>query len=254
LPPVSDKYFSYFESNLKKSKALPSAESTTSSAPVAQAKRKNGLTELMKLFSVWLVFPLTFVFVLLDKGQIQQFFIGLVPNRYFELARTIADEVDTALGKYIRGTLIECALVGLTISLGLWICGFSPNIVILVGLIGGLTNAIPFVGPALAFLAGSAFALIAEAIDPLFPFITLDNLFVAVLIVVAVAQLLDNAIYQPLVVGGAVNLHPLVVILGVFSGSLAFGFAGLLLAIPVIVILKVVTETLYQGLKAYKII
>ena len=59
---------------------------------------------------------------------------------------------------------------------------------------------------------------------------------------------------RALVVGSAVNIHPLAVILGVFGGSLAFGFAGLLLAIPSIVIVKVVTENLYQGLKAYRII
>jgi predicted PurR-regulated permease PerM len=69
-----------------------------------------------------------------------------------------------------------------------------------------------------------------------------------------VAHLLDNAIFQPLVVGSAVNLHPLVVILGVFGGSLMFGFAGLIFAIPTIVVLKVVTETFFTGLKDYRII
>jgi predicted PurR-regulated permease PerM len=61
-------------------------------------------------------------------------------------------------------------------------------------------------------------------------------------------------VFQPLVVGNAVNIHPLVVIVGVFGGSLMFGFAGLIFAIPSIVILKVVIETFYTGLKAYRII
>jgi predicted PurR-regulated permease PerM len=166
----------------------------------------------------------------------------------------VIDRVDTALGHYIRGTMIECTLVGLTIMIGLYLCGLNAKISILVGFIGGMTNAIPFVGTALACVVGSAFGLIAEDINPILPFITESNLIVAVFGVVMVAHLLDNAVYQPLVVGGAVHIHPLAVILGVFGGSLAFGFAGLLLAIPTIVIFKVVTETLFEGLKAYRII
>src|SRR5690606_22380369 len=96
--------------------------------------------------------------------------------------------------------------------------------------------------------------LIAENIDPIIPFVNENNLMIAVIGVVMVAHLLDNAIYQPLVVGGAVNIHPLVVIMVVFGGSLMFGFAGLLLAIPTIVIVKVVTESFFTVLKDYRII
>jgi len=260
----NDTYYKYFLTNLaamkqaedlKSEEALAKDPATNPGPQVGPAEPKTGgLAHMLRLMTIWLVFPLVFTFVLMDKGQILQFFMRLVPNRYFELTRTIADEVDTALGKYIRGTMLECALVGLTIAVGLWICGFKTNVVILVAAIGGLTNAIPFVGTALALAVGSVFALIAEDIQPILPFINLDNLFLGVVAVVTIAHLLDNAIYQPLVVGGAVNIHPLVVILGVFGGSMAFGFAGLLLAIPSIVIIKVVTETLFQGLKDYKII
>jgi predicted PurR-regulated permease PerM len=264
MTPVKDKYFEYFLANLKEIQAAetvpldqPTESDSGKNATVGpQPKAPSGLATMLRLFSVWLAFPLVFTFILKDKGQIQQFFLRLVPNRYFELSRTIMDEVDDALGRYIRGTVLECFLVGLTISVGLWLCGFAPNIYILVGLIGGVTNAIPFVGTALACAVGLVFALIAEAenVHPILPFITVDNLFIAVVGVVMVAHLLDNAIYQPVVVGGAVNIHPLAVILSVLGGSLVFGFAGLLLAIPTIVVLKVVTETLFHELKAYKII
>lgn len=253
--PIPDKYYEYFLSDLNIIQSSEDDQSELSSvASTEEAKTTGGLGILMKLVSVWLVFPLTMIFVMLDRGQLLQFFMKLTPNRYFELTRTVIDKVDDALGHYIRGTMMECLLVGLTIAIGLWLCGFKANIFILVGLVGGLTNAIPFVGPAMAFIVGSGFALIAEDIHPILPMINLNNLIVAVMIVVAIAQLMDNAVYQPLVVGRAVNIHPLAVIIGVFGGSLAFGFAGLLLAIPTVVILKVVTETLFNGLKAYKII
>ena len=67
-------------------------------------------------------------------------------------------------------------------------------------------------------------------------------------------QFLDNTIFQPLVLGKAVNLHPLVVVIGVTGGSIVGGFWGMLLAIPTIVVFKVVISTLYQQAKEYYII
>lgn len=259
-PPIKEKYYNYFVSNLRIIKAAEAekeaiAAGETAAAPAAGGPASpEGIQLLLHLASIWLIFPLTMIFIILDRGQLRQGFMALIPNRYFELTRNVLDHVDKALGSYIRGTLLECLLVGLTISAGLWVLGFRTNVVVLVGLVGGLTNAIPFLGPALAFGVGAAFALIAEEINPLLPFITLNNVLVGMIFVMILAQLLDNAIYQPLVVGGAVNLHPLAVVLAAFIGSMAFGFAGLVLAIPAVVIVKVVTQTLYSGLKDYRII
>jgi predicted PurR-regulated permease PerM len=262
--PVAEKYYNYFLSNLK---IIQEVEVEREIAAVNEAKiqhdkvvsgdvtkKESSIGHLIKLFSIWLVFPLTFMFMITDKGQILHFLMKLVPNRYFELTMNVFDHVDRALGKYIRGTAIECALVGITLIIGFWLVGLPFKIAVLIGIIGGLTNAIPFVGTLIACVIGAAYSLIVEDISPIIPFITDNNLMIAVIAVVMVAHLLDNAIYQPLVVGGAVNIHPLAVILGVFGGSLAFGFAGLLLAIPTIVVTKVVVQQFFRGLRAYKII
>ncbi|MEK6555350.1 MAG: AI-2E family transporter [Bdellovibrionota bacterium] len=261
---VSQKYYDYFLSNLK---IIQEVEVEREIAADIEAKiqhdkvvagdstkKESSIGHLLKLFSIWIVFPLTFMFMITDKGQILHFLMKLVPNRYFELTMNVFDHVDSALGKYIRGTAIECALVGATLIVGFWMVGLPFKIAILIGMIGGLTNAIPFVGTLIACAIGASYSLIVEDISPIVPFITENNLMIAVLAVVMVAHLLDNAIYQPLVVGGAVNIHPLAVILGVFGGSLAFGFAGLLLAIPTIVVTKVVVQQFFRGLRAYKII
>jgi predicted PurR-regulated permease PerM len=261
--PVKEKYYNYYLANLaaqkvdlEKLKAAAKANpaiAATISNPEA-AKETGALASLMNTFSHWLIFPLAFIFLLLDKGQIMHFFMGLIPNRYFELIYTVIENVDDALGKYIRGTMIECLLVGVTLIIGFYICGIDLKVAIAIGALGGLTNAIPFVGTFIACIVGAAYSLIAENIQPIIPFINEDNLMIAVIAVVMIAHLLDNAIYQPLVVGSAVNIHPLVVITGVFGGSMMFGFAGLIFAIPTIVILKVVTQTLFTGLKEYRII
>ncbi len=252
----SEKYLKYYNEN-SKNQNLELVKAAPSEVGVATngAKKSSGfLAGILKSATSWIIFPLVFIFILLDNGQILQFFMRLVPNRYFELAYSVVGNVDEALGKYIRGTLIECALVGVSLVVGFYLCGFELQVSILIGIIGGLTNAIPFVGTAIACVLSAAYALIAENINPLIPFVNLNNLMLVAIGVVMVVHLLDNAIFQPLVVGKLVNLHPLVVVLGVFGGSMMFGFAGLILAIPTIVILLVVTKTFFTGLQRYKII
>lgn len=260
--PISTRYYDYFVANQKViqevevERVIAAAQDHSKDEAKAKAldKKEGGIGHLMHLFTIWLVFPLTFMFIITDKGQIIHFVMKVVPNRYFELTMNIIDHVDDALGKYIRGTAMECALVGMTLIAGFWLVGLPLKVAVLVGLLGGLTNAIPFVGTLIACVVGAVFALIAEDITPIVPYITENNLVLAVIGVVMVAHLLDNAVFQPLVVGGAVNIHPLVVILGVFGGSIAFGFPGLLFAIPTIVITKVVVQQFFRGLRAYKII
>lgn len=256
----ASRYFNYYVTNLKSQKLdvekIKAQMKEMAAVKVEEKKEKEAstLAAIMTAFSHWIIMPLAFIFILLDKGQIIHFFIRIVPNRYFELMYMLVDNVDEALGKYIRGTMIECLLVGLTLITGFYLIGLDLRVAILIGTVGGLTNAIPFVGTFIACAIGATYALIAENIQPILPLVNENNLMIAVIAVVMIAHLLDNAIFQPLVVGSAVNIHPLVVILGVFGGSLMFGFAGLIFAIPTIVILKVVTETLFTGLKDYRII
>lgn len=261
----ANKYYNYYLANLKAQKVdIEKIQALAKNGPTtvtpdgedisAATEDSNALANFLTAFSHWIIMPLTFMFLLFDKGQILHFMMSLIPNRYFELTHTIIENVDEALGKYIRGTMLECILVGITLIIGFFLCGMGFKMAFIIGAIGGLTNAIPFVGTFIACLIGTVYSLIAENIHPLLPFINENNLMIAVVCVVIIAHLLDNAVFQPLVVGSAVNIHPLAVVVGVFGGSMMFGVAGLIFAIPTIVIFKVVTETFFTGLKNYRII
>ncbi len=257
----AQRYYEYYVANLKsqkidieKLKEQSKIVTATKIEKIAEGEKPGTLATIMSVFSHWIIMPLAFIFILLDKGQIVHFVIRIVPNRYFELMYMLVENVDDALGRYIRGTMIECLLVGVTLALGFYVIGIELKVAVMIGALGGLTNAIPFVGTFIACVIGATYALIAENVQPILPLVNQNNLMIAVVAVVMIAHVLDNAIFQPLVVGSAVNIHPLVVILGVFGGSLMFGFAGLIFAIPTIVVLKVVTETLFTGLKDYRII
>lgn len=256
---ISDKYYQYFLENAKtrsadvgpvKENSEKSSNLPTTSGPHDQSVLKIAVN----LISIWLLLPIAFLFFLIDDGAIAQFFVRLVPNRYFELSLTVLEAVDGAIGKYLRGLSMECGLVGVSLAIGLFVIGAPPKVAILIGILASLATAIPLVGPVMGLGLSVTYAIIAEDIHPIVPLVNLDNLVVAVFIVVAVVFALDNLVFQPIVLGSAVNLHPMVVILGIMGGSLLFGLAGVLLAVPSIVITKTIIQYSFRGLKDYRII
>jgi predicted PurR-regulated permease PerM len=198
--------------------------------------------------------PLIFIFLGFDNGQIRRFFISLVPNRYFELSLTVIDRLDDAIGRYLRGTLTECFLVGLALTLGLILLGIPWGIAVAIGVLSGLLNAIPFLGTAMALVIGVGYALIAENIRPLVPGLNPNDLALYVVILVVVVHILDDVVFQPLVLGSAVNVHPLVVVVAIVGGSLIMGLWGMLFAIPAVVAVKTAVSTFFKELRAYRII
>ncbi|NTV13792.1 MAG: AI-2E family transporter [Desulfobulbaceae bacterium] len=211
------------------------------------------LHTIFSLVSLWLVTPLVFLTLLFDDGRLKRGLMRSVPNRYFELTLTVIDEISTALGRYLRGTALECFLVGLSYTLCLLLLGFDPRWAVAIGVISGLANAVPFLGTAIGLILGIIYAIMAEEITPLLPFVNGANLPLAVVASVFLVHLADNAIFQPYVLGSAVELHPLAIIMGVMGGTTLFGFAGMLLAIPAIVVGKVVLTTTFSQLRAYHI-
>ncbi|PIQ11515.1 MAG: hypothetical protein COW71_00485 [Ignavibacteriales bacterium CG18_big_fil_WC_8_21_14_2_50_31_20] len=255
---VSERILFFYVENLKHPiLPAPKLEDATStkntSSDNSNFKANSKIALFLNAVSTWIILPFIFIFILVDEGEIKSFFLGIIPNRYFEMAFATFANVDKAIGNYLRGTLLQSSLVGLTIFLGLLFIGFKIQAALLIGIIAGISNAIPFLGPIIGLGTGILYAMIVEGIDPILPFLP-DNAVLGVLIVVSLAQFLDNAVFQPLVLGKAVNLHPLVVVIGVTGGSIIAGFWGMLLAIPTIVIFKVVISTVYRQAKAYYII
>ncbi len=256
----SDKYYNYYLENItddqkRLGKNFIKQKALEHEQDLADQNDEGGvLAAIGGIISLWLAAPFVFLFLLVDEGEIKKNLVYLVPNQYFEMILTMIDNVDEAIGNYLRGTLTECGLVGLTFTICLFMIGIEFQLALLIGLIAGLANAIPFLGPAIGMIVGMSYALIAEEISPIIPMVTVDNMIIWVLITVGIAQGLDNAVFQPIVLGSAVSLHPLVVIIGVMGGSILLGFAGMLFAIPTIVIFKVVFVTFFEQMKAYRII
>ena len=253
----NNKILGYFEANQntrnyaapEQAPAVAPAATATIAAPVQSAASGEGSS-----WEPWILAPLIFIFLGFDNGQIRRYFIGLVPNRYFELSLTLLDRLDNAIGKYLRGTLMECALVGLTLCLGLVLLGTPVGIAVTIGLVCGLVNAIPMLGTIIALVICLSYALIAENLEPLIPGLDSKNLPLYVMILVGITHVLDDVVFQPFVLGSAVSIHPLVVIVAIIGGSLIMGLWGMLFAIPTVVVVKTAVETLFKELKDYRIV
>jgi predicted PurR-regulated permease PerM len=256
-PPIQKRFVDYFRVSQNTSKYVvpensPAAgPSTTGVAPGPAAEE--GVSLENKL-SAWMLAPLIFIFLGFDNGQIRRFFIGLVPNRYFELSLTVLDRLDDAIGRYLRGTLLECLLVGVTLTLGLILLGIPAGVAVAIGVVSGLLNAIPFVGTVMALVIGLSYALVAEDISPLIPGLNPNNLALYVVILVVITHVLDDVVFQPFVLGSAVNIHPLVVVVAIIGGSFIMGLWGMLFAIPTVVVVKTAVATFFKELKDYRII
>jgi predicted PurR-regulated permease PerM len=243
---------------LRSRTALAEDDATVGARPeVVQAPAlvpKKPLTALAEVLSTWLVAPLVFLFLLRDTGELKRGLLGMVPNRLFEPALTVMTDLDRAVGSYVRGIFLEGALLGFTVALLLAIVGIPPRWAIAIGLLAAATNVIPYVGFVIAMLGGLGYVLLAEEVNSLLPTVDRDSVWIWVVVAVGLAELLKNVIYEPLVLGGAVKLHPIVVVIGVFGGAILFGVVGMLLAIPTIVILKVLVSSTARQLKAYGLV
>jgi len=147
-------------------------------------------------------------------------------------------EYDLLLGRYVRGALTEAALMAILVGGGLALLGFPGAL--LVGAITGIGNLVPYVGLVLAIIPGILLALVSGAVVP-------SLLKLAVVFVVE--QLMDGSILGPRIVGGAVGLNPVWVMIAIAFFSALLGFVGLLLAVPLALLVRMVVE---RGITRYR--
>ena len=262
-PAGSDRLLDYYRANLKtlrvREPAVLPATGALREAPPAVAQTpipalKTPIATLGHILSTWIIAPMIFLFLLRDTGEIKRGLLRTVPNRLFEPALAVLADLDLALGDYMRGIFLECALLGLTVTLLLAVVGVLPSWAIAIGILASAINVVPYMGSTVALMGGLAYALLAEEIHPLLPMVNTGNITIWVIAAVGLAELLKNVFYEPLVLGGAVKLHPLVVVIGVVGGGILFDLAGVLLAIPMITVFKVFVSSTARQFKAYGLI
>lgn len=179
------------------------------------------------------------VFWLSSSARLKPFLIGLFPERLQPRVDDIFADMGRSLGGYVRGVLIAMLLIGVFTGAGLGILGVPYAL--LLGVLAGLTEAIPYLGP---WLSGAISVIVAlVTVDPL------KALEVAVLFLLV--QQLEGNLVQPLVMSRSVHLDPLLVLIAILIGSELLGLMGAVLAVPFAALLQsVVTHAIAPAIRA----
>jgi len=169
-----------------------------------------------------ILIPLVLFYLLLDWNIFMQKISALLPRQLIAKTQEIASEIDAVLAEFLRGQLTVMVLMSIFYATGLWMAGLEFALPI--GILSGLLGFIPYLG----FGLGLTLALISGVLQ----FGNFADL-IPMLVVFGLGQLVESMALTPWLVGDRIGLHPLVVIFALMAGGQLFGFAGVLLALPV---------------------
>ncbi|SFJ18065.1 Predicted PurR-regulated permease PerM [Halobacillus dabanensis] len=193
-----------------------------------------GLTGLFNMIILLAVVPVMTFYFLKDYKSIGNTALSLMPKTWHEEARRLVKELNRSLGGYIRGQLIISLFVGVLATLGFWVIDLPYPLVL--GLIAGLTNIIPYFGPLLGAVPAVVVALSVNV-----------NTLIFTLIAILIIQLVEGNLLSPYIMGRSIHIHPLFIIFALLVGGEVAGIPGLILAVPVLTCLKVIISEIRTG-------
>jgi predicted PurR-regulated permease PerM len=218
------------------------AEITSASAGAVLGVGR-GVGTALTILGYGVLTPILLYFLLRDWPTLQERLVALIPPQRREGIVRFAEEFDHLLARYLRGQLLLAAVVGITVGGGFWLLGFPYAL--LLGLLAGALNIVPYLGFIGTAVAASIIALFSGA---------LPGSLLKVAVVLAAQQLVEQ-ILGPRIVGESVGLHPVWVLLALALFSFFFGFVGLLVAVPAAVFIKLLAVRAveaYRGSPAYQ--
>jgi predicted PurR-regulated permease PerM len=182
--------------------------------------------------------PILAFYLLVDLPKMQRGVVAMVPQRRRAGFQAVMDKLGRAVGGFFRGQLLVSLFVGTASAIVLWAVGLPYWAV--VGLITGLFNLIPLIGP---WIGGIIAAFIAfTASEPIGGLLHLDPgwpLAIGSGIGLLIVQQIDNHIMSPNIVARTVKLHPVTVMLALLAGGTLVGLWGMLLAVPAVAAAKI---------------
>jgi predicted PurR-regulated permease PerM len=184
-------------------------------------------SSIFEFILVILVGPVLAFYFLIDLPSVQQRLVDVFPEDRRAEASHVGRQLNTAIGGFLRGQLVVAVIVGVMLSFGYWTIGLE--FWLLIGLVGGMLNIVPFLGP---WVGGFLGVIVA---------VTTADLPTAVwaVVVAVVVQQIDNNFVSPSVLRATVRLHPAVILLSLILGGAFAGFWGIVIAVPLVASIKI---------------
>lgn len=211
---------------------------------VAQAENRDfmlavlgGLSGLARgalfLLVALLLGPIIAFYTLVDLPNLRRMTRNLVPPERRAEVSEVSAKLGRVVGGFVRGQLLIALAIGVGTAVSLGLVGLPYWL--LVGVIAGIANVIPLLGPFVAGAIGVTIAFVTEGL----------GFAVLVAAVMTAVQQLDGQMMSPLIFGRTVRVHPLMVLLGLLIGGSLYGIFGMLVVVPLIAGVKVVVQHLW---------
>ncbi len=193
------------------------------------------LPEALTSIGLFILSPILAIYFLVDWPRLGEGLHRMVQSRWRMDWQRLWQDINHVLHRFLRGNLLVAAIVGVLTGIGVKLIGM--DYALLIGLICGVSDVIPFFGP---FIGGVPSVLLALIKSPW--------MGLKVALVIFIVQQVESDVISPKLMGDSVGLHPLLVVFAILAGGEIAGIWGMMLAVPVAAVLRVVLRFVYLRL------
>jgi predicted PurR-regulated permease PerM len=196
------------------------------------------------------IFSITFItfFFLKDQHLFFESILIWVPDKYTENVSRALYSIKNLLTRYFIGILIQSTCIMILIDIGMTIAGIDFQQALVMGLILGILNVIPYVGPWLGLFIAITMG-VASHIQMDFKTVVVPLIYYMI-IVEAITHLIDNILIQPVIFSNSVKAHPLEIFIVILAAGYAAGIPGMILGIPTYTVIRVFAREFFYNFKA----
>ena len=190
-------------------------------------------------------FTILFVtfFFLKDNFKLAEIMQVFISDNHLSKMKVVAEKINHLLTRYFVGTVVRLVIMIILLYAGMAIFGIKGALFL--GFLGGLLNIIPYLGPIIGAVIACLFGLIDGISTQMYAEIIPD--MIKIIGVFVAANVIDNIVLQPVIFSQSVKAHPVEIFLVTIIGGNVAGIAGMILAIPVYTIIRVVVIEIYRS-------
>lgn len=200
----------------------------------------DNLPKALSTVTLYILSPVIAIYFLADWKDLGEGFFRIIPQRSRMEWRRLWQDINHVVRQYLRGDLLVAVIVGILIGVGVKLVGM--DYALLIGLICGVFDLIPYFGPAIGAVPSILLALTHSPV-----------MAVKVALIIFFVQQLEGNVISPKLMGDSVGLHPLWVVFALLAFGEIAGFWGMFLAVPLAAVIRVVFKHIYFRLVSTKV-
>lgn len=184
------------------------------------------LGSLFTRFVGIVIFPIITYYFLKDKEKFVGTLNQLIPKDRKEPLAALAKDIDLSLSQFVRGRMLMAVFVGVITTICLFV--FNIEFAVVIGIITGIADIIPYIGPFMGFLPAVLLALMQGPLAA-----------IRIAIVFVLIQWAENNLLGPKLLGDSTGLHPFVILMSLIIGGSLFGVLGMIFSVPVVAVVRI---------------